>query len=96
MTKYCLFCQGPLNPHDLGIWSQTICWILNGALSSASLLQKTGIYAHNHCIDKASEMIEASLSPDRIDKAVEDAFEVLDEYHARVCISENDGRCKCP
>lgn len=27
---------------------------------------------------------------------IDEAFEILDEYHARVCIGENDGRCKCP
>jgi hypothetical protein len=84
------------------------------------LRQDTGLYAHDHCVQKSqdgqpidqpdlfgedkvrtvdipvTDDVEELIGQDRINKAVEDAFEVLDEYHARVCVGQNNGRCKCP
>lgn len=108
MTKNCVFCQGPLNPHDLGIWKQVVGWVGGPRKDSMTLRQDTGLYAHDGCIQKSKDgqtadqpdIFEAGdaepVDQERMDKIVADAFEVLDEYHNRVCIGQNDGRCKCP
>jgi hypothetical protein len=108
MTKKCVFCQGPVNPHDLGSWKQVVGWVGGPRKDGMTLRQDTGLYAHDHCVQKHKDgqavdqpdIFEAGdgepVTQERMDRIVADAFEVLDEYHARVCVGQNDGRCKCP
>lgn len=110
MTKNCALCQGPVNPHDLGTWKQVIGWVHGPRKDSMTLRQDTGLYAHEACIQKARagqpqdqpDLFEEPKRREVIDipvtdePSIDEAFEILDEYHNRVCIGENDGRCKCP
>lgn len=63
MTVNCFFCNGPVNPHDLGTWKQVAGWVGGPRKDSMTMREDTGVYAHDKCVHKA----QAGQSADQPD-----------------------------
>ena len=52
MSKPCVMCGGPVNPHDMGTWKEVVGWVGGPRKDSMRLRKDTERYAHNHCVEK--------------------------------------------
>lgn len=55
MTVNCYFCDGPVNPHDLGTHAQIIGWVHGPKRNGLRLAEPTDRYAHEACVNKAMQ-----------------------------------------
>lgn len=53
MSTKCAFCDGPVNPHDLGTWKEVVGWVGGPRKDGMTLREDSGRYAHDACILKA-------------------------------------------
>lgn len=54
MTEPCLYCGGPVNPHDVSARTQVTGWVHGPKKDSLAMREPTGKYAHQHCVTKAA------------------------------------------
>lgn len=63
MSEPCIFCGGPVNPHDQSAWKEVKGLVGGPKKDSMRLREDTGRYAHGPCVKKAM----AGQAPDQED-----------------------------
>lgn len=61
MAEQCAFCDGPVNPHDVGVFHEIRAWVSGPKSDGAVLRENTGRHAHYACVEKAKK----GVAPDQ-------------------------------
>lgn len=61
MSTQCSFCDGPVNPYDLGTYKQVSVWVKAKSGNGATLSVDTGAHAHAACVIKAKQGIDPNM-----------------------------------
>lgn len=61
VSEKCVFCGGPVNPHDMSAWKEVTGFVGGPRKDSMRLRKDTGRFAHDSCVHK----VNSGQSPDQ-------------------------------